>query len=125
MFTIGNQQIAQTLVNQTSRLVNTFMEAPLPSDAFGLGRRLGTGWDYHLKRGGTHLTVFAKDLNENIGKFGYGYRAYFNPTKTRFKLFHLGISAVQEKMDQDARYRAYPESKVTDIRLAVLSPSSR
>ena len=115
--TVGNQKIAQTLVNQTSRLSRTFMEEPLPSDAFGLGRRLGAGWDFHLNKVGTHLTVFSKDLNNNIGKLGYGYRLYFNPTKSRSKIIHLGVSAVQEKMDRDAQFRAYPESRVTDIRL--------
>jgi phosphate-selective porin OprO/OprP len=117
LITVGNQKIAQTLVNQTSRLSRTFMEEPLPADAFGLGRRLAVGWDFHLKRVGAHLTGFGRDLNENIGKFGYGARLYTNPAKTRFSMFHLGASAVQEKMDRDARFRAYPETRVTDIRL--------
>jgi len=117
LITVGNQKIAQTLVNQTSRLSRTFMEEPLPADAFGLGRRLGVGWDFHRNKIGAHLTVFGKDLNEQIGKFGYGIRLYTNPTKTRFSMFHLGLSAVREKMDHDARFGAYPESRVTDTRL--------
>ena len=117
VFTVGNQRVAQTLVNQTSRLSRTFMEVPLPADAFGLGRRLGAGWDMHRWKLGGHLTVFGRDMNEDIGKFGYGGRFYLNPTKTRFSMFHLGLSAVQEKMDRDARFRAYPETRVTDIRL--------
>jgi len=117
VFSVGNQRVAQTLVNQTSRLSRTFMEVPLPADAFGLGRRLGLGWDLHLWKLGGHVTVFGSDLNEGIGKFGYGGRFYLNPTKTRFSMFHLGLSAVQEKMDRDARFRAYPETRATDIRL--------
>ena len=117
VFTVGNQRVAQTLVNQTSRLSRTFMEVPLPADAFGLGRRLGVGLDVHRWKLGGHLTVFGSDLNEDIGKFGYGGRIYLNPTKTRFSMFHLGLSAVQEKMDRDARFRAYPETRVTNIRL--------
>lgn len=117
VFTLGNQKIAQTLVNQTSRLSRTFMEEPLPADAFGLGRRLGVGWDFHWRRVGAHLTAFGPDLNDNIGKFGYGARLYTNPTRTRFSVFHLGVSAVQEQMDRDAQFRAYPESRVTDLRL--------
>lgn len=117
IFTVGNQRVAQTLVNQTSRLSRTFQEVPLPADAFGLGRRLGVGWDQHYKKVGAHLTAFGKDLNEDIGKFGYGGRVYVNPAKTRFNMFHIGLSAIQEKMDRDARFRAYPETRVTDIRL--------
>lgn len=117
VFTLGNQRVAQTLVNQTSRLSRTFMEVPLPADAFGLGRRLGVGWDFHRKKIGAHLTAFGSDLNDNIGKFGYGARLYTNPTKTPFAMFHIGVSAVREEMDRDAQFRAYPESRVTDIRL--------
>lgn len=118
IFTVGNQRVAQTLVNQTSRLSRTFQEVPLPADAFGLGRRLGVGWDLHRKENiGGHLTVFGSDLNDNIGKFGYGARFYYNPTRKRLRMVHLGISAVREEMDRDARFRAYPETRVTDIRL--------
>jgi len=115
--TVGNQKIAQSLVSQTSRLSRTFMELPLPADAFGLGRRLGLGWDLHHNRVGAHLTAFGKDLNDNVGDFGYGARLYFNPAKTRFNMIHIGISAVKENMDQDARFRAYPETRVTSTRL--------
>jgi len=117
LFTVGNQKIAQTLVIQTSRLARTFMEEPLPSEAFSLGRRLGVGWDFHRSRVGVHITAFGKDLNDNIGDFGYGARFYFNPVKTRFNMFHLGLSAVREKMDFDAQFRTRPETRVTDIRL--------
>ncbi len=117
LFTVGNQRVAQTLVNQTGRLSRTFMEVPLPAEAFGLGRRIGVGWDFHLYKVGAHVTAFGKDLNDNVGDFGYGARFYFNPAKTRFNMFHLGVSAVQEKMDRDARFRAHPETRVTSTRL--------
>ena len=114
MFTLGNQKVAHSFVNQTSRLARTFMEEPLPAEAFGLIRRLGVGWDFHRKRVGVHLTAFGPDLNEQIGDFGYGARLYTNPTRTKWSLAHVGVSAVQESMDHDARFRARPESRVTD-----------
>lgn len=118
LFTVGNQKISQTLVNQTSRLARTFMEESLPAEAFGLGRRLGVGWDGHKNKFGGHLTVFGKDVNGgDSGDIGYGARFYFNPTKTKFSLFHIGASAVYEKMDHDARFRARPETRVTDTTL--------
>ena len=114
LITLGNQKVALSLVNQTSRLARTFMEEPLPAEAFGLVRRLGAGWDFHRKKVGVHLTAFGPDLNERIGKFGYGARMYTNPTRTRWSLAHVGVSGVRESMDQDARSRARPESRVTD-----------
>ncbi len=114
LFTLGNQKVALSLVNQTSRLARTFMEEPLPAEAFGLVRRLGLGWDFHRKKAGVHLTAFGPDLNEQIGKFGYGARVYTNPTRTRWSLAHIGVSAVRETMDRDARFRARPETRVTD-----------
>ena len=116
-FTIGNQKVAHSFVNQTSRLARTFMEEPLPAEAFGLNRRLGVGWDFHRKRIGAHLTAFGPDLNTQIGDFGYGARIYTNPTRTRFSMAHIGVSGVREKMDQDARFRARPESRVTETYL--------
>ena len=115
--TVGNQKVAQTLVNQTSRLARTFMEEALPADAFGLGRRMGVGLDIHKKNFGGHMTVFGGDINEGSGETGYGGRLYFNPTRTRFNLFHIGVSAVHEEIDGDAAFRAYPESRVSNTRL--------
>lgn len=114
MFTLGNQKVAHSFVNQTSRLARTFMEEPLPAEAFGLIRRLGVGWDFHRKRVGIHLTAFGPDLNEQIGQFGYGARLYTNPTRTKWSMAHVGVSAVQEKMDHDARFRTRPESRITE-----------
>ncbi len=118
LFTIGNQKVSQTLVNQTSRLARTFMEEALPAEAFGLGRRLGVGWGRHKNKFGGHMTVFGKDVNGgDSGDIGYGARFYFNPAKTKFSLFHIGASAVYEKMNHDARFRAHPETRVTETRL--------
>ncbi len=117
LFTVGNQRVAQTLVNQTSRISRTFMEEPLPAEAFGLGRRLALGWDLHKSRGGSHMTLFGRDLNGSIGDSGYAWRAYFNPTRSRFSLFHVGASFLRENMDRKTRFFAHPESRVTDKRL--------
>jgi phosphate-selective porin OprO/OprP len=116
LFTIGNQRVAQTLVNQTSRISRTFMEEPLPAEAFGLGRRLALGWDSHLKKGGVHVTLFGPDLNGSIGDSGYASRVYFNPTRSRFSVFHVGGSVVSEKMSRKTRFFSHPESRVTSER---------
>ena len=117
VFTLGNQRVAQTLVNQTSRISRTFMEEPLPAEAFGLGRRLALGWDAHLKKGGAHVTAFGPDLNGSIGDYGSAGRIYFNPTRDRFSVFHIGGSVVSESMSRKTRFFSHPESRVTDTRL--------
>jgi phosphate-selective porin OprO/OprP len=86
LFTAGNQRVAQTLVNQTSRISRTFMEEPLPAEAFGLGRRLALGWDVNKSKAGIHFTLFGPDLNGSIGDSGFAGRVYFNPTRDRFSL---------------------------------------
>lgn len=117
LFTAGNQKVAQTLVNQTSRISRTFMEEPLPAEAFGLDRRLALGWDLHKPKGGVHATLFGPDLNGSIGDSGWASRIYLNPTRSRFSLFHIGASFVSENMSRKTRFFAHPESRVTDKRL--------
>ena len=117
LFTAGNQRVAQTLVNQTSRISRTFMEEPLPAEAFGLGRRLALGWDLNKPKGGVHMTLFGPDLNGSIGDSGYAGRVYFNPTRERFALFHVGASFVSENMSRKTRFFSHPESRVTSERL--------
>jgi len=117
LLTIGNQRVAQTLVNQTSRISRTFMEEPLPAEAFGLGRRLALGWDMNKPRGGLHLTAFGPDLNGSIGDSGFAGRIYLNPTRSHFSVFHVGASYVAENMSRKTRFYSHPESRVTDQRL--------
>ena len=114
---IGNQKVAQTLSGQTSSVSIPFMERPLPVLAFTLQRRLGIGWDTHLRKLGANITVFYKDPNENIGSSGYAARFYFNPVRFRGDVVHVGASFMDLKLENDGRFRARPESNRTDIRL--------
>jgi len=116
-FRVGNQKVAQTLSGQTSSLSIPFMERPLPVLAFTLTRRLGIGWDTHLKKMGANITLFSRDPNKGVGSQGWAARAYFNPAREKFHVIHIGASFMQLSSDDDARLRARPESHVTDIRL--------
>ena len=114
---IGNQKIAQTMSGQTTSLSIPFMERPLPILAFTLQRRLGLGWDIHLKKLGANVTVFGSDPNKSNGSKGWAARAYFNPTRERFQVVHIGGSYMQLSADGDAQFQARPESHVTNIML--------
>jgi phosphate-selective porin OprO/OprP len=116
-FRIGNQKVAQTLSGQTSSLSIPFMERPLPVIAFTLQRRLGIGWDTHLKKVGANITLFGWDPNKGVGSQGWAARGYFNPSRERSHVVHVGASIMQLSSDDDARMGARPESYVTDIRL--------
>jgi phosphate-selective porin OprO/OprP len=116
-FRIGNQKVAQTLSGQTSTLTETFMERPLPVLAFTLQRRLGLGWDTHLRNLGANITAFFGDPNEGVGSQGWAARGYFNPSKGQGHVFHVGGSIMQLSSDADAQFRARPESHVSNIRL--------
>ena len=116
-FRIGNQKVAQTLSGQTSSISIPFMERPLPVLAFTLKRRLGVGWDTHLKKLGANITLFGIDPNEDVGSHGWATRAYVNPARNEAGVIHLGASLMQLYEDDNAQLRARPESHVTDIRL--------
>jgi phosphate-selective porin OprO/OprP len=114
---LGNQKVAQTLSGQTSSLSIPFLERPLPIDAFTLTRRLGLGWDKHWKKVGANITVFGRNLNEDIGSHGWAARGYFNPTRSGMHVIHVGGSYMQLSTDNDAQFRSRPESHVTNIYL--------
>ena len=116
-FRLGNQKVAQTLSGQTSSISIPFMERPLPVDAFTLNRRIGVGWDLHLKKTGFNVTVFGVDPNNNIGSNGWAARYYVNPTRSGTHVIHVGGSYMRLSSDNEARFRTRPESYVTDIRL--------
>lgn len=116
-FRIGNQKVAQTMSAQTSSLTIPFMERPLPILAFTLQRRLGLGWDTHLKKMGANITVFAADPNKGVGSEGWAARGYFSPVRGPSSVFHVGASFMQIATDGDAQISARPESHVTSVSL--------
>ena len=61
--------------------------------------------------------MFAGDPNKSVGSHGWAARGYFNPTRDKFHVIHIGGSLMQLASDSDAQLRARPESYVTDTRL--------
>jgi len=114
---VGNQTVSQNLSAMTSSLSHLFMEEPLPVSAFSLSRRLAVGYDHDWRRFGVHGMFFARDPNNDAGKYGWALRVFTKPIRGSGKIAHFGFSLVRERMDREARYRTRPESHVTDIRL--------
>ena len=117
LFRLGNQRISQNLSAMTSSLSQLFMEDPLPVSAFSLKRRLALSYDQNWRRFGLHGMVFSRDPNNNAGEYGWALRAFSEPIRGPRKLGHFGVFFVTEKMDDEARYRTRPESRVTGTRL--------
>ena len=108
----------QNLENPRIVVPENLDEMPdLPVLAFTLQRRLGIGWDAHMKKMGVNITAFGWDANEGVGSQGWAARAYFNPSREKYHVIHVGASYMQLSSDDDARFWARPESHVTSIRL--------
>lgn len=86
------------------------MERPLPVLAFTLQRRLGMGYELHRPRWGLQGTVFSRDINEHYGSEGYALRNYYRGGSEESRIFHIGISSLILAGDDDAQFRARPES---------------
>jgi len=66
---------------------------------------------------GLNLAVFGIDPNEDVGSGGYAARFYYNPSRSKFHVFHVGASWMQLWSDKDAQLRTRPESNTSNIRL--------
>jgi phosphate-selective porin OprO and OprP len=114
---IGNQKVAQTLSGSTSTITVPFLERPLPVLAFTLQRRLGVGYEIHRSRWGVQGTLFSRDINEKYGSEGYALRTYYRGGSEESGIFHIGASSLILDGDDDAQFRARPESHLTNTRL--------
>jgi len=98
----------------------TFMERAMPVTAFYAGRRLGVDWTYEkVPRWYFNLAVQAGGdlLGDNQGRT-LGARAVFNPVKDDAQVLHLGLSASNEKREDDTlRLQVRPEAFLTARRL--------
>lgn len=98
----------------------TFMERALPVSAFYAGRRLGVDWSYDKRPNWWfNLGVQAGGdlLGDNHGRT-LGGRAVFNPLKDESQLLHLGLSASNEKREDDSlRLQVRPEAFLSTRRL--------
>ncbi|HYQ71621.1 MAG TPA: OprO/OprP family phosphate-selective porin [Gammaproteobacteria bacterium] len=122
--TVGNFKEYWSLEELTSSKYITFMERALPVEAFAPGRRLGIGGHSH-SNGGMNWTagygVFADSVDaDNVnGNEGYGYAARVTvaPIAEKTRVVHLGGYAEwRNPTDSSVRYRARPESHISNVR---------
>lgn len=110
------------LANLISSKYLTFIGQPLPVLALATDRRLGVG--YQLATG--HYTFALSGYGQNVEAeardegLGAGSRFTYAPLNEPGRVLHFGIAAAWEEApdaSETIRFRARPESHVTDVRL--------
>ncbi len=121
-FKVGQFKEPFSLEELTSSKYITFMERALPNE-FAPGRNIGIGghryWDSFTVAGGVFGEAFDSDTDDE-GDEGYGVvgRLTFAPIHQDRRALHLGAAAEYRVTDDEdqIRFRARPESHVTDVR---------
>lgn len=125
-FTAGEVTIGQfkqflSLENLTSSKYLTFIERALPT-AFANDRRVGVGFQQTGDRHAVGISAYGQDAQEEgvDEGLGAGARFVFTPIRGETEVLHLGVAAAWEQAPDETdtlRFRARPESHVTDVRL--------
>lgn len=118
---IGNFKQRMSLSNLTSSKYGTFMERALPT-ALTFGYGLGVGYTWLGSNSSIQGAIHGQDINDSGIDEGVGghLRANWTPLRDDERVFHLGAAVAREQpADQTdtVRFRARPESHVTDVRL--------
>lgn len=125
--TVGHFKVPFGLEELTSSNSITLIERSLPTGAFPQSRRMGVGYS----TGGDKWTFGVMGFGQGQGSgvrsstadegLGVGGRLTFTPVHNDRHLFHLGVAATTEsaadKDADEARFRARPESRPTNVRL--------
>ena len=118
-FRIGQFQEPFSLEELTSSRYITFMERALPN-AFVPGYHLGASVSYQGKGWQASGGYFDRSIGPGSDDEGWGYAARVTaaPIHSKKRLLHLGASAAYRNPDDDTvRFRARPETGLTDERL--------
>ncbi|MGI8739085.1 MAG: OprO/OprP family phosphate-selective porin [Gammaproteobacteria bacterium] len=128
--TAGHFKQPFSLDNMTSANDITFMERALTHDSFVFpSRRIGAGAGYGGDNFSANAGVFGEtaagdageddDGNEADSGFGAAARVTYAPVLTETQVVHMGaaINWRDPSQGEDTRFRARPESNVTDVRL--------
>jgi phosphate-selective porin OprO/OprP len=118
-FRIGQFQEPFSLEELTSSRYITFMERALPN-AFVPGYHLGASVSYQGKNWQATGGYFDRSIGPGSDDEGWGYAARVTaaPIHSKKRLLHLGASAAYRNPDDDTvRFRARPETGLTDERL--------
>lgn len=118
---IGQFKQRMSLSNLTSSKYGTFMERALPT-AFVFGYGPGLGYTWNGPKHSIQIGGYGQDLNDSRDDEGLGVnlRTTWTPVREDRRVVHLGAAIAREQAPDKTdtvRFRARPESHVTDVRL--------
>lgn len=116
---IGKHRESILLDEVTSSKYTTFMERAMITE-FHPGRNPGFGWRLLGSRTYGQLGLFFSDVDEVADdQVGLTGRAVWTPVRDKRNVVHLGMAGSTRDIPQgsELRFRARPESHVTDVRL--------
>lgn len=118
---IGNFKQRMSLSHLTSSKYGTFMERALPT-ALTFGYGLGIGYTWLGSNSSIQGAIHGQDINDSGVDEGTGghLRATWTPLRDGDRVVHIGAAVSREEpadRTDTARFRARPESHVTDVRL--------
>lgn len=119
----GNFKEPFNIENLTSSRFITFMERALPVEAFTPDRNLGLQLHTHGGIWQGAIGLFGEGINSPGTDQSQGYgtagRVTFAPINSEGRVLHVGGAFEWRTgyLDDEVRYRARPESHVTDVRL--------
>ena len=117
--TVGHFKEPFSLEELTSSNYYTFMERALPN-TLSLGRNLGVRFDTYGDLWTASAGVFGGGLEQPThGGHGVTGRMTFSPIHKKDEVIHLGVAGSWRSSNDDdsIRFRAQPESYITDVRL--------
>lgn len=117
--TVGHFKEPFSLEELTSSNYYTFMERALPN-TLSLGRNLGVRFDTYGDLWTASAGVFGGGLEQPThGGHGVTGRMTFSPIHKKDEVIHLGVAGSWRSSNDDdsIRFRAQPESHITDVRL--------
>ncbi len=119
--TFGNFKEPFSLEELSSSNYNTFMERAMATE-FAPGRNIGIGLNTYRDKWAFNVGGFREGgTSEGEADEGWGVtgRLTFAPMLTKSRILHLGgaVSYREPGDDDTVRFRARPESHVTDVRL--------
>ena len=108
---------------------NDFIAKAMVTNAFGLSRRVGVGYNVGDANWGVNASVFGRELTRDLKQGnGYGVRGYFAPLNDKGSILHLGASYASYAAEQGAvgvntRDLAKFSAKPVDIGNSLVSAS--
>jgi len=120
---VGQFKQPNSLEELTSTKNNDFIAKAMVTNTFGIGRRLGVGFQTGDDNWTVTASAFTRELTVNLGEGnGFGARGTFAPINEKGNILHFGLSGVDYEVKDSVgnptvRIRARPDADLAGGRL--------